>query len=261
MPMDCTFTSFTPCSQQFVRNLIGSAPSKSCELDPGTNISHQGVFGHSPPIPHKTVQCVASRGTAASIPDNCHCCIGAQEARIGSSGHEELSANLQPLLHVQDRGKSRRAAAIGIPCCERITSYAAIWIPKASFHRVGSTSDVVWHSLLSGQGTDLVASSARCECRLRHGRSLHPARPVVHLLWAHGISIRLDAVVHRRSHADSSLLWICLALRSSAFWCGAGFGARPSPLRPLYGRYSETGRIAWVRRASVCWRHTVSRLV
>ena len=57
---------------------------------------------------------------------------GAQEARIGSSEHEELSANLQSLLHVQDRGKSRRAAAIGIPFCERITSYAAIWIPKAS---------------------------------------------------------------------------------------------------------------------------------
>ena len=34
MPTDCSFTSFTPCSQQFVRNLIGSAPSKSCELDP-----------------------------------------------------------------------------------------------------------------------------------------------------------------------------------------------------------------------------------
>ena len=33
MPTDCSFTSFTPCSQQFVRNLIGSA-SKSCEFDP-----------------------------------------------------------------------------------------------------------------------------------------------------------------------------------------------------------------------------------
>ena len=33
MSTDCSFTSFTPCSQQFVRNLIGSAPSKSCELD------------------------------------------------------------------------------------------------------------------------------------------------------------------------------------------------------------------------------------
>ena len=33
-PTDCSFTSFTPCLQQFVRNLIGSAPSKSCELDP-----------------------------------------------------------------------------------------------------------------------------------------------------------------------------------------------------------------------------------
>ena len=82
------------------------------------------------------------------------------------------------------------------------------------------------------------AGFARCECRFRHGRSLHPARPVVHLLWAYGISIRLDAVVHRRSHADSSLLWICFALCTSAFWCGSGFGARPSPLRPLYGRYS-----------------------
>ena len=107
------------------------------------NISHQGVFGHSPPIPHKTVQRVASRGATTSIPDNCHCYTGAQEARIGSSGHEELSANLQPLLHVQDRGKNRRAAAIGIPLCERITSYAAIWVPKASFHRVGSASGVV----------------------------------------------------------------------------------------------------------------------
>ena len=64
----------------------------------------------------------------------------AQEAWIGSSGHEELSANFQPLLHVQDRGKSRRVAALGIPLCERITSYAAIWVPKASFHRVGATS-------------------------------------------------------------------------------------------------------------------------
>ena len=33
-PTDCSFSSFTPCTQQFVRNLIGSAPSKSCELDP-----------------------------------------------------------------------------------------------------------------------------------------------------------------------------------------------------------------------------------
>ena len=198
------------------------------------------------------MQCVASRGTTTSIPDNCHCYAGAQEARIGSSGHEELSANFQPLLHVQDRGKSRRAAALGIPFCERITSYAAIWVPKASFHPVGSTSGIVRHSLLSGLGTDLVAGSARCECRIRHGRSLHPARPAVHLVWAHGISIRLDAVVHRRSHADSSLLWICLALRSRAFWRGTRLGARPSSLRPLYGRYSETGRIARVRRVSVC---------
>ena len=225
------------------------------------NISHQGVFGHSPPIPHKTVQRVASRGCTTSIPDNCHCYTGVQEARIRSSGYEELPANLQPLLHVQVHGKSRRAAAIGIPLSERITTYAAIWIPKASFHRVGSTSGVVWHSLLSWQGTDLVAGLARCECRFRHGWSLHPARPVVHLLRAHGISIRPDAVVHRRSHADSSLLWVCLALRSIAFWRGAGLGARPSPLRPLYGRYPETGRIARVRRASVCWRYTVSRLV
>ena len=52
-------------------------------------------------------------------------------------------ADLQPLLHVQDRGESRRAAANAIPFCERITSYAAIWIPKASFHTVGSTSGVV----------------------------------------------------------------------------------------------------------------------
>ena len=59
-----------------------------------------------------------------------------------------------------------------------------------------------------GQGADLVAGFARCECRFRHGRSLHPARPVFHLLRAHEISFRLDAVVHRRSHADSSLLWI-----------------------------------------------------
>ena len=40
------------------------------------------------------VQRVAPRGTT-TIPDNCHCYTRAQEARIGSSGHEELSANLQ----------------------------------------------------------------------------------------------------------------------------------------------------------------------
>ena len=72
------------------------------------------------------MQRVASRGTTTSIPDNCHCYTGAQEARIGSSEHEEPSANFQPLLHVQDRGKSRRAAAFGIPFCEWITSYAGI---------------------------------------------------------------------------------------------------------------------------------------
>ena len=33
-PTDCSFASFTQCTQQFVWNLIGSAPSKSCELDP-----------------------------------------------------------------------------------------------------------------------------------------------------------------------------------------------------------------------------------
>ena len=159
MPTDCSFTLFTPCSQQFVRNLIGSAPSKSCELDPAPTFLIKESLDILLPFLTR-LQRITPRGTTTSIPDNCHCYTGAQEARIGSSGHEELSANLQPFLHVQDCGKSRRAAAIGIPLCEWITSYAAIWIPKASFHRVGSTSGVVRHSLLSGQGTYLVAGFA-----------------------------------------------------------------------------------------------------
>ena len=87
---------------------------------------------------------------------------------------------------------------------------------------------------------------AQCECRFRHGRSLHPARPVVRLLRAHGISIRLDAVIHCQSHAESSLLWICLALRSRAFWCGARFGfgvqgsllGSRSSIRPIFRDWS-----------------------
>ena len=44
-PTDCSFTSFTPCSQQFVRNLIGSAPSKSCEVV--NSILHQHFSSRS----------------------------------------------------------------------------------------------------------------------------------------------------------------------------------------------------------------------
>ena len=38
-------------------------------------------------------------------------------------------------------------------------------------------------------------------------RALHPARPIVNLVRAHGISIRLNAAVPRRCHAEGSLLW------------------------------------------------------
>ena len=132
------------------------------------------------------MQRVASRGTTASIPDNCHCYTGTQEARIGSSGHEELSANLQPFLHVQDRGKSRCAAAVRTNGRCNLDSESIIPPSRVCFGYCLTFS-------LSEQGTELVAGFARCECRFRHGRSLHPARPDVHLLWAHGISIRLDA--------------------------------------------------------------------
>ena len=91
-----------------------------------------------------------------------------------------------------------------------------------------------------------IASPARCECRLRQGRSFHHARPVVLLGRAHGISIRLDAVVHRRSYADSSLPWICIALRSRAFWCGTGLCARPSPSQPIFKNWSYRSGSAYI---------------
>ena len=86
------------------------------------------------------------------------------------------------------------------------------------------------HVETSGQRTNLVLALLDVIAAFdTYGRSLHPARPVVHLVRTHEIGVRSDAVVHRRSHADSSLLWICLALRGRAFWCDSRLGARPSP--------------------------------
>ena len=65
--------------------------------------------------------------------------------------------------------------------------------------------------------------------------------------------ISVDKLLYKRS----GVLWICLALRCRAFRSGARFGARPAPIRPLYGRNPETSRIARVRRASVCQRYAV----
>ena len=83
------------------------------------------------------------------------------------------------------------------------------------------------YTLFSGRWTDLIACTARCEFRLRHGRSLHPTRRVVHLVWAHGISIRLDAIVHRRSqtvHYSDCESVSCFAVVSSGVAQGLVFG-------------------------------------
>ena len=135
-----------------------------------TNISHQGVLGHSPPVPHKTVQRITPRGTPTSIPGQLPLLHrGSRKHGLDPADMKNYRpiSNLSFMSKIVERVVVRQLSEY--PYCEWITSYAAIWIPKASFHRVGSTSGVVRHSLLSGQGTYLVAGVARCECRFRHG--------------------------------------------------------------------------------------------
>ena len=113
-PTDCSFTSFTPCTQQFVRNLIGSAPSKSCELDPAPTFLIKEFLDTLLPFLTRLCNVSLREGRLPSIPDKCHRYSSAKETRFGSYRHEELSTNLKPLVHVKGRRENRCAAALTI---------------------------------------------------------------------------------------------------------------------------------------------------
>ena len=82
--------------------------------------------------------------------------------------------------------------------------------------------------------------------------SLPSARPVVHLVRAHGIVIQLGAAVPHRRHADSSLLWFVSC--GTVVYSGVAQG---SVVGSLLDSCFETGRIARVWRAFVRRPYTV----
>ena len=251
IPTDCSFSSFTPCTQQFVRNLIGSAPSKSCELDPAPTFLIKEFLDTLLPFLTRL------------------CNVSLQEGRLPSS---QTTAIVTPALkkHGLDPTDMKNFRPISnlsfmSEIVERIvvrqlSQYldANGLLPKlqsgfrkTSFHGICPASCAVRPFLLSRQWTDLVTCPPRRQCCIRHGRSCYPTRSTVYFVRDHGISIRLDALFRRGLDTNSSLLWVHLAVCCCAFRSGSRIGAWTSPIRPLHRRHPEAGRIARVQCPSV----------
>ena len=118
----CTFTSFSLCSQELVRKVIGGAASKSCELDPAPTFLIKEFLEIHASIPHKDVQRLSPGRSFAVVPDNCHCDTGIEETKFGSKRYEELSPDFEPLLHVEGRGENRCSSTIGVLRCKQPSS-------------------------------------------------------------------------------------------------------------------------------------------
>ena len=214
----CTFDSFSLCSQELVRKVIGGAASKSCELDPAPTFLIKEFLEIL--LPFLTRLCNASL-QEGRLPSSQTTAIVTPALKKPSLDPSDMK-NYRPISNLSFMSKVVERIVVR-QLSEYFTANSLLPKFQSGFRRHHSTESALLRVL-----SDIFSAMDRGEVSLLALLDVSAAFDTVdHSILLNrlsifvrniGLGVRLDAILHRRSYTDGSLRWFGLKTCSVEIW-------------------------------------------
>ena len=167
------------------------------------------------------VQPLASNRPVASIAAACHREANFEKGMSGPRWCKELSANIQPNLHLQAGWANGVQATICIPWGTQLVTRASIWFPSPSLYRNASSEGILGYFVCCWLGWGDPSGVTRHVRCLRYSGPRHTPPPSRGIIWVRWLRSQLALFLSPRENTAGHLQWAGIDIFLTQFLCQA----------------------------------------
>ena len=250
VPLD----KFRIVSQEEVRKIISSSPSKSCSLDPILTSILKLCLDELTPVLTLVVNTFLE--FADFSPEFKSLCFTTpKKGHTWFWNFKELSACFEPFFLIQTCRTHCMCAA-----CRSSESSPSVWslsisISSTAQHWDSSPTSSEWPPSDSRHSWGSNTRSTRSQCCIWYAWPSALTSYTGIIIWCQRQGFGLVPIVSNRSHSNSSDQEINIWAARVEIWCATGFRSGPHSIHHLHHTTGPTHQEAWSDFPSICRRY------